>query len=306
MRRALWHLLCAAAAARAFPRRAEILQNFGVVSRPAAGKKTRPETRPATLRRLRGEGVQRTRLFAYGAKDIEDAATALGPGAKVAVSVPDAEVEAVGRDYADAKRICATIAPAVRAGVVDLIFVGVEPPSGIGADVGRLASLANASRTIAAACAAANATVPVTVAYNLNCLRSSYAPPAPKSLDEARPSFGSRGVGTRRSPSCSCRRTRVGAHVILSSRRYPPSASLFAAPGPLREILVHLRATGAPFAIQLDPHLAWFFARAGYVSDENRGGAAAASSPWRRRGAAAVASWIVRGGGAVPPRPRTG
>ena len=218
MRRALWHLLCAAAAARAFPRRAEILQNFGVVSRPAAGKKTRPETRPATLRRLRGEGVQRTRLFAYGAKDIEDAATALGPGAKVAVSVPDAEVEAVGRDYADAKRICATIAPAVRAGVVDLIFVGVEPPSGIGADVGRLASLANASRTIAAACAAANATVPVTVAYNLNCLRSSYAPPAPKSLDEARPSFGSRGVGTRRSPSCSCRRDvgRSARHPLVS------------------------------------------------------------------------------------------
>ncbi|KAJ1454258.1 glycoside hydrolase [Pelagophyceae sp. CCMP2097] len=38
---------------------------------------------------------------------------------------------------------------------------------------------------------------------------------------------------------------------------FPPSASLFAAPGPLSVILAQLRSTASPFVVELDPYLAW-------------------------------------------------
>lgn len=49
--------------------------------------------------------------------------------------------------------------------------------------------------------------------------------------------------------------TGFSLSVLRSS--FPPSASLFAAPGPLRPILTHLQATSAPFVIEIDPYLAW-------------------------------------------------
>jgi len=185
-----------------------VLENVGVVVRPRA----KPSSgRGPMLRRLRREGVNRVRLLSYGAREIGDAVGALGASAKITVTVPDAEVEAVGRDAGAARRACLAFAPAVLAGNVDLVVVGVTPPSGVGADAWRLTSLANATRNVAGECANMNATVRVSTAFSLNVLRSSF----------------------------------------------PPSASLFAAPGPLAPILAQLRRTKSPFVIEIDPYLAW-------------------------------------------------
>jgi len=161
----------------------------------------------SSLSKLREEGVERARLWTYEAWAVAEAAAALGPKARVAVSVPDDEVA----DASAPGRVCAAIASYVRAGTVDLVVVGVTPPSGVGADVARTAALANATITVAAACAHANASVAVSTSFSLSVLRSSF----------------------------------------------PPSDSWFANPGSLGPILRHLRATQAPFVIELDPYLAW-------------------------------------------------
>jgi hypothetical protein len=198
-------LLLVAAAAAGWTRQKKPIPNLGVVLRPREGV----TSRPATLRRLRGEGVARVKLETYGAREVREAVANLGVGSRVAVSIPDAEVEDVSRGGAAADRVCAAIKSVHEH--VDGVLVGVTPPSGAGADLKRLAQIANASRSVSKACSNVNASVPVTTAFDLNVLRSSY----------------------------------------------PPSASLFAAPGPLREVLDHLRSTKAPFAIQLDPYGAW-------------------------------------------------
>ncbi|KAJ8613549.1 hypothetical protein CTAYLR_002189 [Chrysophaeum taylorii] len=165
----------------------------------------------ATLKKVGDEGVKRARLLTYGATEIREAAVALGSGAKIAVSIPDLEVNRAGQFYEFAEAFCTEVSPFVSAGTVDLVVVGVTPPSGVGADVARMASLANATRNIARACRNQNATVPVSTCFSLSVLRSSF----------------------------------------------PPSQSLFAAPGPLIPILTHLRDTKAPFVIEIDPYLAW-------------------------------------------------
>jgi len=189
---AWWWCCCAAARGARRP----VLENVGLVVRP------RPLTpaRAAMLRRLRGSGVARARLLAYGGAEVAATVAALGGGARVAVSVPDDEVAAVAGAGGAADAACAAFAAHARSGAVDLAVVGVTPPSGVGADVRHYEALANATRNLAVACARANATVAVSTAFALNVLRSSY----------------------------------------------PPSASLFAAPGPLRPVLEHLRATRSP------------------------------------------------------------
>lgn len=195
-------LLLVVAAATGWQTRQPPIPNVGVVVRPRDGV----TSRPATLRLLRGEGVARVKLQTYGAREVREAVASLGDGAKVAVSVPDEEVEEVSKGGAAAARVCGAIRSA--RDHVESVLIGVTPPGGAGADLKRLAQIANASRSVAR-CLQVN--VSVTTAFDLNVLRSSY----------------------------------------------PPSASLFAAPGPLREILDHLRNTKAPFAIQLDPYGAW-------------------------------------------------
>jgi len=200
----LWALLRVAAVASG---EAALLANFGVVVRPRA----LTGARTAMLRRLRAQGVGRARLLGYGRAEVRATVDALGAGARVAVSIPDGEVARVGASAAAAAAACEGFARFARRGAVDLVVVGVTPPSGVGADVGHYAALANATRSLSAACAAAGAPVAVSTAFALNVLRSSY----------------------------------------------PPSASLFAAPGALRPVLEHLRATRSPFLVELDPYVAW-------------------------------------------------
>ncbi|KAH8072671.1 glycosyl hydrolase [Aureococcus anophagefferens] len=50
---------------------------------------------------------------------------------------------------------------------------------------------------------------------------------------------------------------RVDGVSPTCSSSFPPSASLFAAPGPLAPILAQLRRTKSPFVIEIDPYLAW-------------------------------------------------
>ena len=96
-----------------------VLENVGVVVRPRA----KPSSgRGPMLRRLRREGVNRVRLLSYGAREIGDAVGALGASAKITVTVPDAEVEAVGRDAGAARRACLAFAPLEAAAVA---MVGV-------------------------------------------------------------------------------------------------------------------------------------------------------------------------------------
>lgn len=189
-------------------RKRRILRNVGLI---VSTDRIRPDTLGTTLSQLSRDGVRRARLLTYAPDEISQASRALGRGSQIAVSVPDAEVKEMGRSMESSSKVCEAIGHMIRSGTVDLVVIGVTPPSGVGADVAWTESLANATRNVHAACLAANATVKVTTSFSLSVLRSSF----------------------------------------------PPSASLFAQPGPLIPILSHLRATNAPFVIELDPYLAW-------------------------------------------------
>uniref|UniRef100_A0A7S3JZY5 Glucan endo-1,3-beta-D-glucosidase n=1 Tax=Aureoumbra lagunensis TaxID=44058 RepID=A0A7S3JZY5_9STRA len=205
----------------------EILENVGVIVRPESEVGPAPG-RSIALRRLRSEGVARARLLEYTGESIEKVATGLGyvnsskksfpqnkmpppKPPKLVVSIPDDEVLAFGSDYEKSVNFARIVAPWIRREVVELILVGVTPPSGVGADVRWMSALATATKNVAKACAEYNASAPVSTSFSLSVLRSSF----------------------------------------------PPSASLFAAPGPLAPILNHLRESKAPFVIELDPYLAW-------------------------------------------------
>lgn len=186
------------------------LKNVGVIA-ASRNKETTHPSLSSTLSKLATEGIVRARLLSYDPTEISAAAAALGPSSRIAVSVPDPEVPAAGNSMEYATHFCQQIGAFVQSKTVDLVVIGTTPPSGVGADVFRTQSLANATQNVAAACAASNATVAVSTSFSLSVLRSSF----------------------------------------------PPSASLFAAPGPLYPILEHLRRTRAPFVIELDPYLAW-------------------------------------------------
>jgi len=130
------------------------------------------------MKRLRGEGIARARLLEYSEDVIAECYRAFGSELKLVVSVPDDEVHAFGSDDAKPKQFAATVGPWIRRGVVDTVLVGVTPPSGVGADVGWLNALANATRNVARACKDANAEVAVSTSFSLSVLRSSYPPSA--------------------------------------------------------------------------------------------------------------------------------
>ena len=131
-------MLFVVAAAAGWMTKQKPIPNLGVVLRPREGV----TSRPSTLRRLRGEGVARVKLETYGAREVREAVANLGVGSRVAVSIPDAEVEDVSKGGAAAERVCAAIKTVHEH--VDGVLVGVTPPSGAGADLKRLAQIANA------------------------------------------------------------------------------------------------------------------------------------------------------------------
>jgi len=185
-----------------------VLENVGVILRPEGAGTS---ARLATMKRLRGEGIVRARLLEYSNAAIVECYRAFGSDVKLVVSIPDDEVDKFGSDYSQSSSFAAVVGPWIEKGVVDAVLVGVTPPSGVGADVRKMTSLANATRNVARACREVAAEVPVSTGFSLSVLRSSF----------------------------------------------PPSASLFAAPGPLEPVLNHLLETKAPFVIELDPYLAW-------------------------------------------------